>query len=345
MDTGIKALRDAACIYDFSSRGSLVLLGEDRTRFLQGQTTQDISSLDAWDGAYTTYVTNKGRMVSDGFAFILPDEILLDLEESTQQQIFDRFDHHIVADDVEVVDAGDHYHHFGFFGPKAKQLITLFDSQVEALDFKVPNSIHKIENPSFGEMYLTNPDRGLGPEIDVYIPIDQGNEFKVTIEKLAAAAGLGPVASLTQKEMEQWRILSGVPKFGVDLNEKNLPPEGGLEVKGISYQKGCYIGQEVLNRLRAMGQVTKKLVCIQFQTTPSSSHGEIKLFSEGKEVGRVTSIARASQPDKSIGLAMLKKGLWDSGQILDWQIEGGAETGQLEVAEAPFENHIEDISD
>jgi len=336
MNSGNPAAMSGVALSDLSARGSLVLLGDDRTRFLQGQTTQDISNLGDWHGAFTTFVTNKGRMISDGFVFILPNEILLDVETNTQQSPIERFDHHIVADDVEVVDANVHYKHFAFFGPKALDLIVAFDARVSSFDFTKPNSIFKLETENIGEIYLSNPARGLGPEIDAYIPTGSEIAFKKAIEKSSETNEIGPIYHLSKEDLDHWRIQCGIPKYGVDLTEKNLPPEGGLDLTGISYQKGCYIGQEVLNRLRAMGSITKKIVGVRFHEPLPSMHEDIQVLFDGKLVGQVTSVAKAKNSNSFFGLAMVKKDHWDVGQLLDWKMERTSKTGKLTIAKTPF---------
>lgn len=321
MDGILQLLGNGAGIRDRSGRGRLVLLGEDRLRFLQGQATQRVDNLPQWSGAYTTFVSQKGRMEGDGYIYVMPDEVLLDLSEGTGCGIKKRLEDYIVSDDVEVVDATEYYTSVGIHGKMAATLLE--KSGITSLDnTPAPHSfeIHKITHPEFGEIYISSPDTRLGQEYDIFVSLDSFSKLKLRIFEASEKCDF-PVKEISDSQWAFIRIHGGVPKFGVDLTGNNLPPEAGLDKFGISYNKGCYIGQEVLNRLRAMGSVTRKLVGVsihglEINDVFQSSDG-LQLAHDGRNCGVISSMVFSSEQNNVIGLAMVKKPYWEMGQRLD----------------------------
>lgn len=343
MDEILELLRKGVAIRDRLERGRLVLLGEDRIRFLQGQATQRVDNLAEWSGAYTTFVSHKGRMEGDGYIYVMPEEVLLDLCEGTGSAIKKRLEDYIVSDDVEVVDAGEYYTSIGLHGKMATVLLE--KAGIAGPDSTPsPNSfeIHQVSHPEFGELYISSPDNGLGLEYDIFVTKDYAQKLESSIFEVAEKCDF-PSGELTESQWASIRIHGGVPQFGIDLTEGNLPPEAGLDKLGISYNKGCYIGQEVLNRLRAMGSVTRRLVGVtvhglKIHSVYQSARG-LKLSLDGRNCGVISSLIFSSVQNEVIGLAMVKKPYWEKGQRLDVE-PGGLETSDGNpfalVCELPF---------
>lgn len=334
-------ISEGVAVREAGDRGRLVLLGQDRIGFLQGQATQQMEGLDNWQGVYTTFVTNKGKLQSEGWVHVMPEEVLLDLSEGTGDFICQRLENYIVADDVEVVDASPFYGVLEIFGPGGPAFfsgIGLLDDGAPAPDR--PGAILKFDHAHLGECYLSRVDHGLGPEWHLFIPAEMQNPLKELIDDYIESGTAGfPAAWLEEAARASWRIHCGVPKFGVDMTEDNLPPEGGLDAAGISYRKGCYIGQEVLNRLRAMGSVTKKVVRVEISgmrvDDPIEDPQGIPLLVDGRERGKITSLCRLIDGSGRVGgLATVRKPLWEPGTELLWRNSEGMEGAAVVVGPA-----------
>jgi folate-binding protein YgfZ len=299
--TEYKGLRAAAGVFDLSFRGRICLLGNDRVRFLHGQITNDVKKLGDGQGCYAALTTAKGKMESDLNVFNLPDELLLDFEPGLTEKISQRLEHFIVADDVQIVDAAPHYGLLSVQGPKASEV-------VRAVGFTDPPpkefSITKISDATLGEIYLTNVSRVFPSGFDIYVPNDS---LGAVADKLIAAAKNIGGGACGWTAFETARIEAGIPRFGADIDETNLPMEC-IEVRAMSFNKGCYIGQEVLNRIHAIGHVNKELRGLRLtddlKTLPQSHD---KLFHNGKEVGYATSAVKSPALNANIALGYVRR--------------------------------------
>jgi folate-binding protein YgfZ len=320
MEDEVQFMRNGAGFFTDSSRGRPVVTGGDRVRFLQGQLTQNIEAIEDWRGAYSTIVNGKGRMEADCWVYRMPDEILLDTSEECGEKIRQRLEKFIIADDVEVLDISRDVAMVSIIGPRAPEIISGIGQGWVAPG---EGSIVMVKSDEFGEIYLACPSKRLGSQVDVLISWDHVDIFAAALNRIAASFHAGWV---TCAGIESWRILSGVPRYGVDLTEENLPPEAGLEQFGISYRKGCYIGQEVLNRLRAMGSVTRRWVGFELDgiLVPDPTHmGEaLELWADSRLVGKITSAATFPHLGKTIALGMVKKKWWDPGTVVEWRQSG-----------------------
>jgi folate-binding protein YgfZ len=284
-----KALRESAGILDLSERSRICLVGNDRVRFLHGQVTNDMKKLRVGEGCFAAIVTAKGKMESDVNIFNLENEVLLDFEPGLTEKISVRLERFIVADDMQIVDAAPHYGLLSVQGPKAEEIIrglNLFP-QIPAKPF---DSI-KISDATFGETYLVNNSRLGGIGFDLFVP---QNSFNAFADKLISTTKNFGGRKCGWQAFETVRVENGIPRFGADMDETNIPLECGIESRAVSYNKGCYIGQEVINRIHSIGHVNKTLrlatIAEDIQSLPKKGD---KLFRDGKEVGYITSAVKS----------------------------------------------------
>jgi folate-binding protein YgfZ len=296
-----KAIRESCAVLDLSFRSRLVLTGNDRARLLNGQVTNNVKDLPAGEGCYAALVTNKGRMQSDLNIHILPGEILLDFEPGLTTAITERFDKYIIADDVQVIDAAPHYGLLSVQGPQSWAAIERM-----GLNLTRPEKVFQsrsLQHESLGEIYCMNLPRTGSSGFDLFAPV---NSLEPLAEKLtAAASALGGRAG-GWRALEAARIEAGIPRFGAEMDETNLPPEAGIDARAISYTKGCYIGQEIIARIRTYGQVAKALRGLRFVDGELPRAGD-KLFFDGKEVGYVGSALRSPALSENIGLGYVRR--------------------------------------
>ena len=295
------------------------------------------------NGCYAALVTAKGKMEGDLHIHCLADELLLDFEPGLTAAVTARLEKFIVADDVQVVDVAPFYGLLSMQGPKAEEIVRSLGVFAEVPS--KPYASVKLNDDMLGEVYLMNMPRiegragsplhaeggsetskrmqptdgahGLsrhsGATAEVTRPTIDGFDLYVpaaglgaVLDKLVAAAkGIGGRAC-GWTALETARIEAGIPRFGADMDESNIPIECGIEARAISYKKGCYIGQEVINRIHSMGHVNRELRGLRLADGPLPVKGD-KLFHAGKEVGHITSAVRSPSLQANIALGYVRR--------------------------------------
>jgi len=296
-------LHDTAGVLDFSFRSRICLTGADRVRFLHGQVTNDVKKLGVGTGCYSALTTAKGKMQSDLNIFCLQDELLLDFEPGLTTTVTQRLEKYIVADDVQVVDVAPHYGLLSVQGLKAEAVVSALGLFTEIPT--APLSSTKISDATLGEIYLMRHARLGSVGFDLFVPTAA---LGAVADKLIAAAKSAGGRACGWNAFEIARVEAGMPRFGADMDETHLASECGIEARAISYTKGCYIGQEVLNRIHSVGHVNRELRRLSFTSelrTPPA-HGE-KLFQGAKEVGQVTSTVFSPRQDCVVALGYVRR--------------------------------------
>jgi folate-binding protein YgfZ len=324
------ALNQSVGLIDLSFRGRLCLLGADRVRLLHGQVTNDIKALQAGQGCYAAFTSPKGRMQADVHVYALAEELLLDFEPGLTQSLIERLDHYIVSDDVQAVDVAEHYGLFSLQGPRALEVPGLLDAGLTMAPLS-HGIVHR-PDPELGDLYWVNHARTGSQGVDVFVPTAA---MGMVWDKLCLAVrslGGRPVGG---SALELARIEAGIPRFGVDMDESHLPPEAGLDRNGISYTKGCYIGQETIARIRTYGQVTKALRGLRFDPgAPMPVRGD-KVFHNGREVGSLTSVILSPRLGCPIALGYVRKECNALGTALVVRSASGAEIPAV-IVPLPF---------
>lgn len=314
-----RAIRESAGVLDFSFRSRICLTGNDRVRFLHGQITNDVKKLQAGEGCYAAITTAKGRMESDLNVFNLPDELLLDFEPGLTEKISGRLEKFIVADDVQIVDVAPHYGLLTVQGPKAADVVRMIglSENLPAKEY----AIAKIADETLGEIYVAALRRLSARGFDIFIP---NQSLGAVADKLIAAAKSVGGRLCGWTAFETARVESGVPRFGADMDESNLPMEC-IEDRAVSFGKGCYIGQEVLNRIHAIGHVTKELRALRLADDLAKlpNKGD-KLFHDGKEIGYITSAIKSPSLGRNIALGYVRREANKIGTELTLQTPDGA---------------------
>lgn len=319
------ALRNSAGVVDLGFRSRLVLTGADRVRLLNGQVTNNVKDLPPGEGCYAALVTNKGKMQSDLNIYILPEEILLDFEPGLADAITERFNKFIIADDVQVVDAAPHYGLLSVQGPRAWAVVEKL-----GLNFLMPaKPFHSssVKDETLGELYCMNQPRTGTNGFDIFTP---ANSLAAVADKLAAAAKELKGSPCGWCALETARIEAGIPRFGMEMDETNLAPEAGIEARAISYTKGCYIGQEVIARIRTYGQVAKALRGLRLANSlPELPRKGDKLFLDDKDVGYVCSAIHSPTLNANIGFGYVRRGHNEIGTELKLRSAAGESTATI----------------
>jgi folate-binding protein YgfZ len=322
-----RALREAAGVLDLSFRSRLCLTGADRVRFLHGQVTNDVKKLGAGQGCYSALTTAKGKIQSDLNIFCLSDELLLDFEPGLTTLVTERLEKYLVADEVQVVDVTPHYGLLSVQGPKVEVVARALELFLEIP--ALPLSSVTVAEATLGEIYLMNHARLGSAGFDLFVPLAA---LGAVADKLIAAAKSTGGRACGWKAFEIARIEAGLPRFGVDMDETNLASECGIESRAISYQKGCYIGQEVLNRIHSFGHVNRELRGLRLAADLKSlpARGD-KLFQGEKEAGYITSAVISPALNCGVALGYVRREANAAGTELTLRSSSGESTATIVV--------------
>ena len=326
------ALRTTAGVLDLSFRSRLCLTGADRARLLNGQVTNNVKDLTAGQGCYAALVTAKGKLQSDLNIYCLAEEFLLDFEPGLAETVRQRFEKYIIADDVQVVDVAPHYGLLSVQGPQAATVIERIK-----LPLPLPNqrmNFTRATDATLGEIYCMNQPRTGTSGFDLFVPTAA---LAAVADKLIAAAREAGGCAVGFAALETARIEAGIPRFGVDMDETNLAPEAGIEERAISYTKGCYIGQEVIARIRTYGQVPRALRGLRLapELKALPKRGD-KLYLGDKEIGYVTSAVASPALKTNVALGYIRRECNQPGTELKLRTAAGESV--VQVVELPFQS-------
>jgi folate-binding protein YgfZ len=315
---------------DLSFRGRLCLTGADRVRFLHGQVTNDVSRLRPGQGCYAALVTAKGKMQSDLAIYCLPEELLLDFEPGLTAAVSQRLEKYIVADDVQVVDAAPHYGLLSAQGPCAAAAVRRLEL-FPALPSE-PFGFVQVADARQGEIYLMKRPRLGSAGFDLFVPAAALGAVAGKLIAAVRAEGGGACGWLA---FDLARIEAGIPRFGMDMDESNLPLECGIEAQAVSYRKGCYIGQEILNRIHSVGHVNRELRGLRLaDDLPVLPARGDKLFHSGREAGHVTSAVASPALKANVALGYVRREACQPGTELSLRTAAGESVAR--VVALPF---------
>jgi len=319
------ALHEGAGVLDLSLRGRLCVLGADAQRFLNGQVTNNVKDLQIGEGCYAALVSAKGKLHSDLNIYRLENEMLLDFEPGLSDAVAQRLEKYVIAEDAQVVNASADYGLLSVQGPKAAEIVAGLSPR-----FVVPPKamgVVKIEEAALGEIYVTALSRVRAGGLDLFVPANAMNEAATRLlEHGGRLCGW--------QALETARIEAGLPRFGADMDETNLAPEA-LDGRAISYAKGCYIGQEIIARIRTYGQVAKSLRGLKLRGDGKEPPARrAKLFLGPKEVGNITSAVWSPALQAVIALGYVRREANQTGTELEVRTPGGGI--QAQIVELPF---------
>jgi folate-binding protein YgfZ len=281
------AATEGCALLDRSERGKLALTGSEAKEFLNGQLTNEIVELSPGQGCYAAFLTPKGKMRGDLRVLDIGDEIFLDCERSTLQDLFDMIRHYKLGMDVELHKRTLERSLLSLIGPASETVVPGGADRLGSEEHD--NTKAEIAGQS---VYLVRTDLGIDLIFD--------SAFNGEIEAHLLAAGAIQISEATAEIV---RVESGRPRYGVDLDETVIPQEAGLNDRAVSFTKGCYTGQETVARLFYRGKPNRHLRGIKL--AEPSTLGE-PLFLGEKQVGKLGSIVE-SPTFGPIALALVRR--------------------------------------
>lgn len=294
-----------APLFDLSGRAKLRITGSDRLRFLNGQVTNDVRKASESAAIEACVLSAKGRMNGHVFVSAARDCFLADADPDLRQALIARLERYVIADDVQIEDVTDRLSIFHVLSPTA---------------------------PAVGDGWrLVSARRFTESGWDVWI---DAALHDVVARQLSLAFRFFDAASA-----EIFRVEEGIPRWGRELTEEIIPIEANLEARAIDYEKGCYIGQEVISRIKMSGQTNKRLCgLVSLRGAPLLTGMKLAATGEkSKEAGWITSATRSERLGREIALGYVKRGFNSTATRLDAiKPENPSIVARVEIVDLPF---------
>jgi folate-binding protein YgfZ len=297
------ALRTSCGVFDLESRTRIKLTGDDRIKWLNGMVTNNVRDLAVGRGVYSFLLNPQGHILADMNIYNLGAYLVVDTDAAQSDKVRATFEHYIIMDDVELSsDASDHFTAIGLQGPRSREVM-----RAAGINFTGQEPI-AIEDTTWNGVGISlvhsRPDG-----FEAWLP----PATRAGLWLALVAAGATPTGA---EALEMWRIAEGIPRYGQDIRERELPQET-MQERALSYTKGCYIGQEIVERIRSRGAVHRALAGFTFTGGPPAAG--TKLAKDRREVGEVTSVATlpVGSGPMTVGLGYVRREAGSPGTKLD----------------------------
>ena len=284
--TGYEALHSAAAWIDLSSRGKIRVTGEDRARLLHAMSTNDVQHLAPGEGLYAFFLTAVGRILADAYIYNLGDSLFLDTEPETASKLAEHLDKYIIADDAMLENETDLYACIGLEGPKALEVAAALGISVPANRYATA----EYENGFVAHVASTGPTG-----FRVFIPSDSKEAFVDRLSNIPEAHA---------SEARLVRMENGVPRYGDEITERYLVHET-QQLHAVHFNKGCYLGQEIVERVRSRGQVHRLLMPLRIHTNTPPAPGT-KLLANGQPAAEIASAEFSSALGEVVAFAYVR---------------------------------------
>jgi len=324
----VKSVRNNAGLIDLSHRGKLKLSGKEHLNLLQGMLTNDVIKLKKFKGLYATSLTAKGKIIADMRLHKLDDNIILDLESHISKKFRQYLLKYKLSYKVDIEDLTRKRSLFHLCGPNSTEVLKRsFNLGQDLLD---EFDLLKLTEQS-RELLVAKINRTGETGYDIYADEDKGSSLWLRILKSNSTYGLKPFKLET---MDTLRIEAGIPILGKDMDENTIPIESGLW-NALNFEKGCYIGQEIIARIKWRGNVAKHLVGFNIEGDKNVTTPGCEVFAEDKKVGWITSSTYSPTFERPIALGYIKRGFNKEGLSVDIE---NSEAGYVKatVADLPF---------
>lgn len=324
-----KTVRESVGIIDISSRGKLILSGADHIKFLQGMLTNDVKEKPPGTGVYAAILTPKGKMISDMRVFKNEDSVYLDTEPGMGGDVAELLRRFRLSYKAEVLDVTEDYCVLHVCGPGCGEFIS------KRLGINTEH-MNEYDHRACHEATVMKLNRTGETGFDLLFE----NRLAQEIWELLLESSPAPELS-GQEALEILRIEAGIPIYGKDMDTSTIPIEAGIW-NALDFEKGCYVGQEVIARIKWRGRVNWNLAYFVVQQDGCASPGDM-LWVKEKKVGRITSSTYSPTLGKNIAIGYIRREFCDfQGGIIVNGEQGDSKTSDtVRIMEKPFYSRFE----
>ncbi|HEY1497134.1 MAG TPA: hypothetical protein VGF49_21410 [Candidatus Solibacter sp.] len=284
---GYEALRHGAAWIDLSTRGRIAVRGRDRARLLHAIASNEVKKMIPGSGCYAFLLSPQGRIQADLNLFCFEDRFLIDTEPELREKVLPHIKKYIIADQVELEDVTAETAAIGLEGPSAAAILATLGAPVPGTDY----SHVAWDDAVIAAVTVTGQ-----PGVRIFCPVEKAAALVRQFEAAGAVAA-------SEDDVRLVRIENGRPRYGEDIRDTSLPQET-QQMHAISFTKGCYIGQEIVERIRAQGRVNKKLTRVVLPGPALPARGD-KTTIDGAEA-EVTSAVLSPASGEVVALAYVR---------------------------------------
>jgi aminomethyltransferase len=289
------AVRDGgAGVIDLSSRGRLLVSGSEAVMFLNGLITNDMKTLALNSWMPAVFPNVQGRLLAAVRIIHREDGFLIDTEGPTFETVAKLLERFTLAGDFRVTDLTSETAMLSLQGTNAPEVM------LKALGETVmnPQGVVRAQMENGATVTVIRATQTAEDGFDLFVDRDEATALRDSLTKVGAQP-IGP------DTLETLRIEAGIPRYGIDMDETNVVTEANLD-DAVSFTKGCYIGQEIIARIKYRGHVAKKLTGLVFESQIALDGRARVLSSDDKEIGRVTSFAFSPRLGRTVALGYVK---------------------------------------
>jgi len=303
--TQYNALTNTAGLVDLSDRTQIEFTGADRGKFLHNLCTNAVRDLPAGRGCEAFVLDVKGHIVGHVFVFVGPESIVLETVPGQAEKLLGHFDRYLIREDVQLHDRSTDWAELFLNGPNAAAILKNLGAAVpeNRLD-------HHPAEIAGRQVWLRRVDLA---GANGFLIAGRRNELSNV-----QATFLGNAVKCSFDVFDTARIEAGTPLYGRDMTAENLPQEIDRDSLAISFTKGCYLGQETVARIDALGHVNRLLRLVKFDSETVPPFGtELKSADSDKPIGQVTSSCWSAKLNAPIALAFVRRGFHEPGTQLN----------------------------
>lgn len=303
--TEYAAARDGLALIDTNFRAVFALSGPDRVRYLNAVTSGNIRDLMPGQSALGLLLNAQGHMLAELFTLAIEERLLVLSHAFLRKRTFELLDKFIIMDDATLADETDETGTLAIEGPKAPELLRDLTGVEYA---QLPAGAHVETTLEFPGIAI--PCRALRhslfgfPGVELLLPRES---LRAAWEKLGQTVRVRAGLPIGYRAVDMLRLEAGIPWFGTDFDEHRIPQEAAVESTHLSFIKGCYTGQEIVERVRSRGHVNWRLAGLLFDSAEAPKSGVAILARDGTEAGQVTSAAFSPLAGKAIGMGYLRR--------------------------------------
>ena len=302
-------VRQGVGVIDLSHRGRLRLTGNDRATYLHRIISNDVEGLSVGAGNYATILTNRGKIIADMKVYVFEDSIGIETNAETTLSLYQELDKYLIADDVTIEDFTERTGVVGVHGPKSAELL----KAVYGFDVSGLAEHSNIVDETDGQQVICVRANETGEVGYNLCTASESVEWLWdTILTKGRAFGVEPVGLTALNNL---RIEAGIPRYGAELDDSVFPGEAELE-RAISFEKGCYIGQEIVARMKYRGHPNRLLRGFEIASDIPPQSGD-RLFNGDTDIGWLTSAVVSPTLGKTIGMGYIRVAFADEGSQVE----------------------------